>query len=387
MLTPLLLSLTALPAPAASSAPPVLPAATRQGVSIGCNKPRCLSRRKINRQIEDIGGFPLVDAHRACIDWIALRGEAEVQLGEAEGRGIGTAAIHALAMLGTGGNVQAGVARFPLRFSLSELRRQLDEETGAFGDPERPDYLLDQALSVLVFSEAYYSDDKPKRMERAVLAAQALLAGRGEDGLWHVDGEPDGPVDALVTSLSAYALYSAYEAGLGLPVEASEPILEWTAMVAEQAAQAGDGELGRDEALTYAGALVARLFSAQVLERSLSEDAIVSQLSARVAAQIPEAPSPDAELSVPPRLDEVDFTFLASLGLFQADNAAWGRCQQWTAAILLHRHQRLEDEEALGCFPAGDTGRLPGGRLGTTALRALCMQSGVREHPLPVVVN
>jgi hypothetical protein len=384
MLTPLLLSLTLLPPPDAASA---VPAARPQGVSIGCNKPRCQSRRKINRQIEDIGGFPLFDAHRACIDWLAFRGEEEVRQAEAEAAGVGAAAIHALAMLGTGSNVQAGIARFPLRFSLGALRAQQDEETGAFGDPEREDYLLDQALAVLVFSEAFYSDDMPKRQERAAKAARALLDGRGPDGLWHVGGADDGPVDGLVTALAGYALYSACEAGVEAPPAASEPILEWTDAVAEQAATAEEGELERDEALLYAGALVARLFSAQVLDRSLADDQAVRTLSARVAAQIPAAPALDAQPEVPPRLDEADFTFLASLGLFQADNAAWGRCQQWNAVILLHRCERLEDEQTMGCYPPGETGRLPGGRLGTTALRSLCLQSGVREGPLPVVVN
>ena len=40
-----------------------------------------------------------------------------------------------------------------------------------------------------------------------------------------------------------------------------------------------------------------------------------------------------------------------------------------------------------GALPEGETGRLPGGRLGTTMLRALALQNGVRELNVGVLVH
>jgi len=291
-------------------------------------------------------------------------------------------------MTGMGSNVVAGFGRPALRDCVRALRSWQDEESGAIGDPEREGYLLEQALATLALSEAYYTDEKPVQETAAHKAATALLAARAEDGLWHVDGEDEAPVDALVTSLAGYALFVGRDAGVDLPDQAFERILAWTDVVAEQAQALAEGEeLGREDALLYAGALVARLFCAQAIERPLSEDAAVKRLAGVVAAQVPEAPAIDSEWTAPPRIVEADFAFLASLGLHQADNVAWGRCSRWFTALFLEQVEQLEEGELVGHFPAGDTGRLPGGALGTTALRVLEMQSGVREPSLPVLVQ
>ena len=87
----------------------------------------------------------------------------------------------------------------------------------------------------------------------------------------------------------------------------------------------------------------------------------------------------------PARLAEPDFAFLATLGLFQTDNQAWGRCNQWLALMLLEDVGRENDPP--GALPEGETGRLPGGRLGTTMLRALALQNGVRELNVGVLVH
>ena len=47
----------------------------------------------------------------------------------------------------------------------------------------------------------------------------------------------------------------------------------------------------------------------------------------------------------------------------------------------------VPEDELIRSYPAGDTGRLPGGRLGTTALRILAMQNGEREQTLSVLVK
>jgi len=388
MLTPLLLCLSLTPlGRAAAPVEPLglLPDPRQRGAAVACDHPKWLSRKKIPKQLNELGGYPLYEAYLASLQWLATQVDDQ---GGARGEGdrdVGTTATLALVMLGTGSNVNAGFGMRSLRRCIPALRKWQDEETGELGDPERPEYLLDQTLAVLALSEANFSDQIVAQEVASRKAAGALLAARGEDGLWHIDAEPDSAVDSLVTSLAAYALFIAREAEVEIPDEVFGHILAWTQTVAAQAVDSPVAELGREEALGMAYALCARVFSAAALRRSLADDEAVTVLTERVAAQVPEPPEPGTEWTAPARLAEPDFAFLATLGLFQTDNQAWGRCSQWLALMLQDDVGRENDPA--GSLPDGETGRLPGGRLGSTMLRVLALQNGVRELNVGVLVH
>lgn len=393
MILPLLLGLTLAPLPRQPAPQPVAlqaqgPAAQprSQGVSRGCNHPKWLARNVISKQFSELAGYPLYEAYTRGVYWLGEQvvDDSSGARGE-DGRDGGTTALVALAMLGTGSNVEAGMGVKPLRKCLRSLRGWQDEETGAIAEREQPEFLLDQALLTLVFSEAYFSDELPVQEAAARKLLDLLLDARGEDGLWHVGADPEGAVDPLVTSLAGYALFAAREARLEVPDEALERVFDWSAKAAERAAAMEDAPLGREDALLFAGALVARIFTAQALGRALADDEPLGHITARVAAAIPPAPEPGTEWTAPDRLRELDFAFFASLGLYQTDAVAWGRCSRWLAEMFVA--DVAKEGEDTGAFPAGDTGRFPPGRLGASALRILAMQSGVRELPLSVLVE
>ena len=387
MLSSLLLALALSPTIAQQQGEAPAQQAPRKGISWGCNDPKWLARKAINKKLGEIAGYELYETLWKSVEWL------KDQPVDAEGeRAVGTTAIVGLAMLGTGANPQTGLGKPALIASTAALAARQDAESGAIGDKSAKEFLLDHTLALLTLSENYFSLQVPELEVAPRLALQALLAERGADGLWHLDGKQDGPVDPLVTSLAGYALFGARAAKLEVPDEALEKVFDWTTEVGARAKQAGSAPLERDDALLFAGALSARTFVAASLKRSLADDAAARDLSTAVSAQVPALPAADAGWKTPGRLAEPDFAFLASLGLYQSDNVTWGRINRWLAALYLEdctpsakgEEENSESKAQAGSFPVVDVGRFPPGRVGTTALRLLAMQNGVRELSLGV---
>ncbi len=389
MLSSLLLALALAPTTAQQGQTPAQ--APQRGVAWGCNDPKWLARKAINKQLALIAGYQMYESLWNSVQWLSKREQAS---GE---RAIGETALIGLAMLGSGANPQTGLGKPALIASTAALAAHQNAESGAIGDPASKEFLLDHTLALLALSENYFSLQVPELEGAPKLALKALLAARGEDGLWHVEGKKDGPVDALVTALAGYALFGARDAHLEVPDEAFEKVFAWTGQVAERAKAAGNGPLERAAGLEFAGALCARSFAAASLKRSLAGDEAARQLSDVIAAQVPLPPGAE-EWKAPERLADPEFAFFASLGLFQSDNAAAGRCSRWLAAMFeadcTKPAKAAATEEApkgkpaadpnAGSFPAQDVGRFPPGQVGTTALRLLGMQNSVRELSLGV---
>lgn len=378
MLSSLLIAVALAPTlPQQGTAPAPSAQAPTKTVSWGCNDPRWLSRKAINKQLGEIAGYELYELLWKSVEWLTKQPEAS---GE---RAAGTTAIVGLAMLGTGSNPQTGLGKRKLLESTAALAAAQDEESGAIGNKAAQEFLLDHTLALLTLSENYFSLQVPDLEVAPRRALTALLAARGADGLWHVAGKPDGEVDPLVTALAGYALFGARAAKLEVPDEALEKVFDWTSKVGERTVGKEGDALEREDALLFAGALCARTFVAASLDRSLAQDAVVRGLAAAVAAQVPPPPSADETWESPPaRLAEADFAFLASLGLFQSDNVAFGRCNRWLAAMLPRAVSK--EGEGAGAIAQGDLGRFPPGAAGTTALRVLAMQNCVRELSLGV---
>jgi hypothetical protein len=389
MLSSLLLALALAPTTAQQGQTPEQ--APQKGVAWGCNEPKWIARKAINKQLSLIAGYGLYESLWNSVQWLS---KAEPSTGE---RAVSETALIGLAMLGSGANPQTGLGKPALIASTAALAKRQDAESGAIGDPASKEFLLDHTLALLTLSENYFSLQVPELEAAPKLALKALLAARGEDGLWHVEGKKDGPVDTLVTALAGYALFGARAAHLEVPDEAFEKVFAWTGQFGERAKSAGNEPLERSEALEFAGALCARSFVAASLKRSLAGDETARHLSDVIAAQVPPPPGAE-EWKAPERLAEPDFAFLASLGLFQSDNAAAGRCSRWLAAMFeadCARPAAKEQKEGApkgkvpadpnaGSFPAQDIGRFPPGQIGTTALRLLGMQNSVRELSLGV---
>jgi hypothetical protein len=370
------------PQPAPAPAPAQGGGKDDYGGVVGTQDPRWMARIETRKVLFESGGKSLMDAWQGA--WIWLNGQTPEQdalMPAEDGRGVGLSALCALSMSGNGSGIRSGAQKLQFRVLTRALRNLQDAESGSYVAEDAPERALDQALAVHCIAEAAISHPVEALQEHNRKGVAALLALRGQDGLWHVGPapKPDEPpaaraVDAYTTGLATYALYTAKDGGAEIEAEVFESIASWS-----DTAKIGGADEGA-RAADAVGILTARIWSHAALERKLDGDARTQELLKSIDAWLPEPPS-DGKPAGTARVERNDFVYLASVALYQADNLRWNRLYTWI------RDRAVADlggdtSGARGC-PAAPNGRLPSGAVATTALRILQMQSAVREPALP----
>lgn len=346
------------------------------GGMVGTQDPRWMARSETRKVLFESGGKSLLDAYEGTWTWLSAQTpEADALMPAEDGRGVALSAICALSMSGNGSGIRAGAQKPQFRVLTRALRTLQDVETGSYVAVDAPERALDQALAVHCIAEAAITHPVDVMFEHNRKGVAALLALRGEDELWHVGGQPDGPVDAFTTGVAAYALFTAHDAGAELGPEVFEPIAAWSAKAALEGADEGA------RATAAVGVLAARIFAHEGLGQNLADDARVAELLAQIDTWLPKRPSDDKPAE-PGQAERNDFTYLASVALYQADAVRWNRLYTWIREQAVAEAAPIKaDNEG---FPAGKNGRLPAGAVATTGLRLLQIQSAVREPALDV---
>jgi hypothetical protein len=360
---------------------------TGYGGMLGVPDPRWMARGETKKILFETGGEGLMNAWMGTWNWLSEQTpQTDALMSAEDGRGVALSAICALSMSGNGSGIRSGAQKKQFRVLTRALRALQDAESGAYVGADAPERALDQALAVHCIAEATITHPVDVMFAHNAKGVAALLALRGEDGLWHVPGKPAaqgepaeaspaGGVDAFTTGVAAYALYTAMDAGAEIEPEVFESIARWS----ETAALDGADEGAR--AANAIGVLCARIFAHQGLGRKLADDARVDALLARLDAWLPK-PADEGQPAEAGMAQRNDFAYLASVALYQADNLRWNRLYNWIAARAVAEAPDKPAENK--GYPAGENGRLPAGAVATTALRMLQMQSVVREPALDV---
>ena len=382
----LLLALAAAPAPQDPEPGPqpaqgvVKPKRGYEGL-LGSKDPRFMSRSESRKVLAEYGGKSLLDAWQGSWIWLGNQTpEDDVLLPAEDGRGVALNALCALSMSGNGTSIRAGATFRQYRVLTRTLRALQVADTGAYVASGAPEAALDQALAVHCIAEATISHPVEALFGHNQSGVDALLAMRGDDGLWHAGDA----VDALTTGVATYALYTAMAAGAEIAPDVFETIVAWTDEV--EPTGADDAE----RAVATAAALTACIFAHQALDRGLKDDARVAALLGGLDPFLP-TPGSDAAPATDGLAAHNDFAYLASVALYQADNVRWNRLYRWVAEHAVADTTQSDSDapfvQANEGLPAGDNGRLPEGALATTALRILQLQSSFREPALEVFAN
>ena len=374
------------PAPQAATGPQKRQKPGYGGI-VGSVDPRWMSRAESRKVLAEFGGITLINAWQGTWIWINEQTpEEDVLLAAEDGRGAALNALTALSMSGNGSGIRSGAQRDPYR-KLTRALRSVQTEAGAYVASSAPERALDQALAVHCIAEATISNPVDALFDHNQRGVDALLEMRGEDGLWHVGGAEDGPVDAVANGVAAYALYTAYDAGAAIDPAVFESLAAWSAKAPIEGAD--DGE----KATNAVSILCARIFASQALERGLKDDARARELLAAVDAWLPRAAEGERPASDGQAVRN-DFAYLASVALYQADNVRWNRLYTWIAEQAIEDTSSVEGtvegsatQTSNGGLPAGHNGRLPKGALASSALRVLQMQSSFREPSLGTFAN
>jgi hypothetical protein len=294
-------------------------------------------------------------------------------------------ALAALALMGDGHTTYTGEHREAVGRALRWLVQQQDRKTGIVGERMGHFWIYGHAIATIALAEALVFSDDPALRAAAERAVEVVHRARNPYGAWRYDLPPIGENDTSITGWMVVALISAEHAGLTIDPAAIEGGLLWIDQVTDRetgrcgydvpgsvsariANVNSDYPPERGEAMTGV-ALLLRLLAGQ----SPGDEVLVQH--ARLVLERP--PKWEPEL----RGCDMYYWYYGSLALFQMPEKEYWR-PWWTAMTETALESQRVDGHADGSWdPVGPWG-YAGGRIYSTAIMALCLETPRRYVPL-----
>jgi hypothetical protein len=293
---------------------------------------------------------------------------------------VGVTALALLALLGDGNTLKVGPYRKVLRSGVRWLVEQQDPDTGLIGVAASQSFMYSHAIAAMVLCEAYgLSEHKP--LQRPAQAAIGYIAhARNPYGVWRYQPR-DNDGDSSVTAWMVQALLSAKEFGLAVDDTALQTASVWFDGVTD----ATTGTAGYTKVGEGSSRPIGKL---DKFPAAKSEALTSAVLLCRCLMHIEEKPSPVMNLAAerilakPPVWNEADgsidmyYWYYASYALYQIGGKPW---DTWSKKMLgaMVKTQR-QDGNSTGSWDPVDPWGEEGGRVYSTAIMVLCLQSHFR---------
>jgi|GEM_PF-1327591 len=290
-------------------------------------------------------------------------------------------ALSLLALMGDGSTPTEGPYRENVLRGVRWLLSQQDRESGLLTEAIGSAFLYDHAIATWALCEAYAFSGSQAVATAAQGAVDCALRARNPKGVWRYELLPDGNNDTSVTGWMAYALAAAEEAGLRVDPIWRRYTRDWL----EQVTDPATGRVGYDvrgsksarvhgvnehfpvdasEAMTGIG-LQCRLILGQDAEEPILEKHVELLLKCLPAWEPASF-----------RVDQY-YWFQATEGLRHVGGKAF---DAWTKAL---EEALLESQHEDGCWPPVGPWGHAGGRVYSTALSALMLESPKRHARVP----
>jgi len=292
---------------------------------------------------------------------------------------VGVTGLATLAFLGYGETHKTPRYGHVVRNALKFLKNAQDAE-GCFGSRTSAHFTYNHAIATLAMVEAYGLTQSPLFKSSAQNGVNFIEQCRNPGLGWRYGVRPQDN-DTSITGWMVLALKSARSAGLEVPDEAFRGAVAWLDRVT-------DPETGR-AGYTARGNGPCRpvekmdAFPSNASE-SLTAIAVLSRIFCGAPAGDPMVrKGADVCLAVLPRHDEnagtVDFTYwhFGTLAMFQVGGDAWAAWQEPMKSALAGS-QRKEEGHARGSWDPKDPWAGEGGRVYSTALAVLCLETYYR---------
>ena len=361
---------------------------------------------------------PLDQAIHAGLDWLAEHqsdnGSWEArdfaincgrgqELSNGEGDALhdtGVTALAALAFLGIGETMEEGPYRQNLRGAITWLREQQDRQSGLIGPSTSKEFLYDHAIATLAFAEAYAGSKSPILRDSLSKAVEFCIAAQNPYSGWRYGAPPNGENDTSVTGWMVLALAAAREAGIQTGDTCFEGALAFLDEVTDpDTGQAGYTARGtsssrlprlvsvypidQTEALTGV-AVMSRAFVAGLRETDPLQDELVKLGAERLLEHLPEwdangGGGGDSDWSEGDAGSTNDMYawYAGSYGLYQVGGQAWSVWRRAMEQAVLPNQRTAPPCLAGSWDPGGPWGSV-GGRVYSTALMVLCLETQVR---------
>ncbi len=294
---------------------------------------------------------------------------------------IGVTGLALLAFLNSGYTDRGGHNENPfgrsVRAGLWFLSTGQDED-GCFGNRASQHYIYNHIIATNAMVEAYRRTRNPRFKTPSIKAVKFLLESQNKDSGWRYGVQP-GDSDTSVTSWAVHALRAAEDAGFEVDRSAFSGALKWLGrMTNEDTGRVGylrrgsaparpEGLVDKfpsesTEAMTAAG-LYAKV------EAGADPDSLVMQKGAALMLRLPPVWKTE-------RIDMVYWLY-GTRALWRMQHDRW---PEWCATLT---KTLLTNQKPDGSWsPDGPWGP-DGGRIYSTAMMAMCLQTVARTLPQP----
>jgi len=291
---------------------------------------------------------------------------------------VGVTGLALLAFLGEGNTLRAGPHRANVKKAVHWLRGQ-QQDNGLIGTNASHDFIYDHAIATTAMCEAYGLSQYDVLKAPAQRALDYLEAHRNPYMVWRYQPR-DNDNDTSVTTWCLMACRSGSEFGLKVNSNVFQLGSAWLDQVTEtESGRVGYTKAGerssrfsgkhsivfppdKGEALTAAG-----LFARYLVGDTPDDTPVMTQSADLLLTRLPQW---DDDGSI----DEY-YWFFGSLAMYQIGGRHW---DQWRERIRKVGHQQRQDGAFSGSWdPVGVWGK-SGGRVYSTALLTLALESAYR---------
>ena len=278
-----------------------------------------------------------------------------------ERRDVGATGLALLAFLGDGNTSKTGGYCRNVARGIGWLKQQQDPDSGLLGKPLGDAYLYDHAIATLAVCEAYYFTRSPLIKRTTQKAVDYLVAARSPEGVWSCGSSLTGRSGTWVTGWVCLALVSAREGRLKVEEDALVDALAWVdGRTAAAAATASASPV--DDACAIAMRLMGSILLGRYPVARSSMEARADLLLASLSGSSRVGGGFDPEL-----------WFFGSHALYQMGDPYWDPWSRVMEEAVLQSQRR--DASFLGSW---DAAGCAGGRVGSTALMVVCLESRFR---------
>lgn len=298
---------------------------------------------------------------------------------------VGITGLTLLAFFGDGNTTIEGRYKEQVAKGINWIREQQDPDAGSIGERVGLSFIYNHAIATLAVNEAYYFSRLPEHKNVAQSAVNFLTSARSPNGVWRYDYPSKGDGDTSITSWAVFALKSAVEAGVEVAPESFDAARTYFAEMTDPVTgrcgydltggpgsrssrvdQVNDHFPAEEGEAMSAVSLLCRIF----LGDDPSKHEVLQKQAELLKKKLPT-------WSENPFSIDFYYWFYGSYAMFQMGGPHW---ESWNKAMkdALVPHQRKAGDEKGSWDARVDAWGHAGGRVYTTALGALCLETYFR---------
>jgi hypothetical protein len=295
---------------------------------------------------------------------------------------VGITGLAMLAFLGSGNTLKLGPYRNVVRKGAKWLIEN-QREDGLFGMPSSQEYMYSHAIATLAMCEVYgLSENFRPYKDKCQNALNYIAQARNTYGVWRYQPK-DNDSDTSITGWMIQALLSGKEFGLKIDEDAFKAARTWFDSVTDPVTGAsgyqkrGEGSSRKVDLLdkfpqAKTEALTAVVLMCRILMHDEPKEVpSMSKAADTILKKLPTWNPADGSI-------DMYYWYYGSYAMFQLDGKYWATWRQKLTDACLKTQRKRTEGNFYGSWDPVDAWGSDGGRVYSTAMMVLCLESYFR---------